>query len=73
MQDGAALINQYEMEIQNLRWIMDERVKEQNTVMAACNTKKLEVQKVLEFFGRDVVAQVVKDSPKLHEPEKVES
>ena len=28
---------------------------------------------VLEFFGRDKVAQVVKDSPKLHEPEKVES
>ena len=53
---------------------MEDRVKEQNSVIAACNAKKLEVQKVLEFFGRDVVAQVVKDSPKLHEPsEKVES
>jgi hypothetical protein len=47
---------------------MEERVKEQNLVMSACNAKKLEVQKVLEFFGKDVVAQVVKDSPKLHEP-----
>ncbi len=47
---------------------MEERVKEQNTVTAACNAKKLEVQKVLEFFGRETVAQVVKDSPKLHEP-----
>ena len=74
LQDGASRIQQYEMEIQNLRKIMEERVKEQNSVIAACNAKKLEVQKILEFFGRDVVAQVVKDSPKLHEPaEKVES
>jgi hypothetical protein len=73
LQDGSARIQQYELEIQNLRKIMEERVAEQNTVIAACNAKKLDVQKVLEFFGRDKVAQVVKDSPKLHEPEKVES
>ena len=70
LQDGAARIQQNELEIQNLRKIMEDRVKEQNSVIAACNAKKLEVQKVLEFFGRDVVAQVVKDSAKLHEPEK---
>lgn len=74
LQDGAARIQNYEQEIQNLRKIMEDRVKEQNAVIAACNAKKLDVQKVLEFFGRDVVARVVKDSPKLHEPEeKVES
>jgi hypothetical protein len=73
LKDGSERIQQYELEIQNLRKIMEERVKEQNSVIAACNSKKLDVQKVLEFFGRDVVAQVVKDSPKLHEPEKVES
>ncbi|HEX8250268.1 MAG TPA: hypothetical protein VF599_18995 [Pyrinomonadaceae bacterium] len=73
LQDGTSRIQQYELEIQNLRKIMEERVREQNSVVAACNTKKLEVQKVLEFFGRDVVAQVVKDSPKLHEPERVEN
>jgi len=73
LKESSERIGQYEQEIQNLRKIMEERVKEQNTVIAACNTKKLEVQKVLEFFGRDVVAQIVKDSPKLHEPEKVES
>jgi len=72
LQESSERIGQYEEEIQNLRRIMEERVKEQNTVTAACNQKKLEVQKVLEFFGRDVVAQIVKDSPKLHEPtEKV--
>lgn len=74
LQDGAARIQQYEQEMQNIRRIMEERVKEQNLVNAACNAKKLEVQKVLEFFGRDAVAQVVKESPKLHEPtETVES
>jgi hypothetical protein len=69
LQDGASRIRQYEDEIQNIRRIMEERVREQNSVTAACNAKKLEVQKVLEFFGRETVAQVVRDSPKLHEPE----
>jgi hypothetical protein len=74
LQDGTTRIQQYELEIQNLRKIMEERVKEQNTVIAACNVKKLEVQNILEFFGKETVAQVVKDSPKLHEPEeKIES
>ena len=74
LQDGTARIQQYEQEIQNLRKIMEDRVKEQNSVIASCNAKKLEVQKVLEFFGRDAVAQVVKESPKLQEPtETVES
>ena len=68
LKESSERIAQYEQEVQNLRKIMEERVKEQNSVVAACNGKKLEVQKVLEFFGRDVVAQVVKDSPKLHEP-----
>jgi len=74
LQDGTTRIQQYEQEIQNLRKIMEDRVKEQNSVVAACNAKKLEVQKILEFFGRDVVAQVVKESPKLQEPtEEVKS
>ena len=70
LKESSERIGQYEQEIQNLRKIMEDRVKEQNQIVAACNGKKLEVQKVLEFFGRDVVAQVVKDSPKLHEPTK---
>ncbi len=74
LQDGTTRIRQSEQEIQNLRKIMEDRVKEQNSVVAACNAKKLEVQKILEFFGRDVVAQVVKESPKLQEPtEEVKS
>jgi Pyruvate/2-oxoacid:ferredoxin oxidoreductase gamma subunit len=72
LKESTERIQNYEQEIKNLRNIMEQRVAEQNTVVAACNAKKLETQKILEFFGRETVAQVVKDSPKLHEPEKVE-
>jgi len=61
-------IKQYEEEIVKLRTVMQQRVTEQQTVVKSCNDKKLEVQKVLEFFGQDAVARVVRDSPKLHEP-----
>lgn len=61
-------IKQYEEEIVKLRTVMRERVDEQQAVVKRCNDKKLDVQKVLEFFGQDAVAKVVKDSPKLHEP-----
>jgi hypothetical protein len=61
-------IKQYEQEIVKLRKIMQERVDEQNAVVHRCNSQKLEVQKVLEFFGQEAVARVVRESPKLHEP-----
>ena len=68
LQESAQRIQQYEDEIKNIRKIMEERVSEQNAVVASCNQKKLEVQQILEFFGRDAVAEVVKASPKLQEP-----
>ncbi len=61
-------IKQYEEEIVKLRTVMQERVGEQQAVVKSCNTKKLEVQKVLEFFGQEAVAKVVRQSPKLQEP-----
>jgi hypothetical protein len=61
-------IKQYEEEIVKLKTVMQERVSEQQGVIGSCNEKKLEVQKVLEFFGQEAVARVVRDSPKLHEP-----
>ncbi|MEA2237519.1 MAG: hypothetical protein QOC81_2243 [Thermoanaerobaculia bacterium] len=61
-------IKQYEEEIVKLRTVMQERVSEQQSVVRSCNEKKLEVQKVLEFFGQEAVARVVRESPRLHEP-----
>jgi hypothetical protein len=61
-------IKQYEEEIVKLKTVMQDRVAEQQSVVRSCNDKKLEVQKVLEFFGQEAVARVVRESPKLHEP-----
>lgn len=66
--DGAERIKQLEAEIVQIRTVMQQRVDEQNAVISSCNAKKLDVQKVLEFFGQDAVARVVRESPKLQEP-----
>jgi DNA repair protein RadC len=68
IQESDARIKQYEEEIKNIRAVMQQSVEEQQAVIKVCNDKKLEVQQVLEFFGQDAVARVVKASPKLHNP-----
>jgi hypothetical protein len=68
IQESDARIKQYEDEIKNIRAVMQQSVEEQQTLIKVCNDKKLEVQQVLEFFGQDAVARVVKASPKLHDP-----
>jgi hypothetical protein len=68
MQESDARIKQYEEEIKSIRAVMQQSVEELQTVIKTCNDKKLEVQQVLEFFGQAKVAQVVKESPKLHDP-----
>lgn len=67
-EEAEQRIKQYEEEIVKLRLVMQQRVHEQQSVVKSCNARKLEVQKVLEFFGQDAVARVVRDSPRLHEP-----
>lgn len=68
IQESDARIKQYEDEIKNIRTVMQQSVEEQQNLIKVCNDKKLEIQQVLEFFGRDKVASVVKASPKLHDP-----
>lgn len=68
IQESDARIKEYEQEIQNIRSVMQQSVEEQQKLIKVCNDKKLEVQQVLEFFGQDTVAKVVKASPKLHDP-----
>ena len=68
IQESDARIKQYELEIQNIRSVMQQSVTEQQNLIKVCNDKKLEVQQVLEFFGQDTVSKVVKASPKLHDP-----
>jgi hypothetical protein len=68
IQESDARIKRYEEEIKNIRAVMQQSVEEQQTLIKVCNDKKLEVQQVLEFFGQETVARVVKASPKLHDP-----
>ena len=66
--DVQALVADYEAKIAEVRQILDRKLQEQASVQTSCNSKKLEIQKVLEFFGQEEVARVVKESPKLVEP-----
>ncbi|MEO7918352.1 MAG: hypothetical protein ABIT01_02750 [Thermoanaerobaculia bacterium] len=61
-------ITKFDEEIRRMRTEMDARVAEQQAIMKGCNAKKLDIQRVLEFFGQEAVARVVRDSPKLVEP-----
>jgi hypothetical protein len=68
LQESTARIGQYEHEIGQIRTVMDERVQEQQAVVKSCNDRKLEIQQILEFFGQQAVAEVVRNSPRLREP-----
>ena len=57
-----------QQEIQSIRAAMDKEVGDQKKTLETCNQKKLEVQRVLEFFGPEAVGKVVRDSPKLIDP-----
>lgn len=66
--EASRRISEYEQEIAHLRQSMDDAMAEQRARASAANQQKLEVQKVLEFFGQAAVAKVVRESPRLHEP-----
>lgn len=66
--DSEERIAKLEQSIKDLREEMQQLVVEQQSVLKACNEKKLEVQHILEFFGQEAVAKVVQESPKLHDP-----
>jgi hypothetical protein len=69
IQESEDRIRVYEQQIEEIRAVMKQTVAEQQGVIRGCNDKKLEVQQILEFFGRETVERVVRESPKLHEPE----
>jgi hypothetical protein len=57
-----------EQEMQRTREAMQRATEQHSQLAYSCNQKKLEVQDILKFFGQEVVARVVQESPKLHEP-----
>jgi hypothetical protein len=69
LQESTARIQQYEEQVKQIHVVMEQRTQEQQDVTKACNDRKLTVQQILEFFGQEAVARVVKASPRLHEPD----
>ncbi len=68
LEESQKRIGDFENEIKRINAVMEDRVAEQQAVVKACNDRKLEIQHVLEFFGQETVARVVRASPKLVEP-----
>ncbi len=68
--EAATRIEKLQQEIKDLQTVVQQTHDEQAAATKLCNAQKLTVQQVLEFFGVDAVAAVVKESPKLHEPGK---
>jgi hypothetical protein len=66
--EAASRIEKLQQEIKDLQTVVQQTHDEQAAATKLCNEQKLTVQQVLEFFGVDAVAAVVKESPKLHEP-----
>ena len=67
-EEAQTLIADYEEKIRQARELLARRIADQQAVQKACNDRKLDIQKVLEFFGQEAVARVVRESPKLIDP-----
>jgi hypothetical protein len=68
IEESQRRIAQLEGEIDQIKTVTAQRGDEQQAVVKACNDRKLEIQRVLEFFGQEAVARVVRESPKLTSP-----
>jgi hypothetical protein len=66
--EAQTLIADYEQKIRQAQGLLARRIADQQAVQKACNDRKLEIQKVLEFFGQEAVGRVVRESPKLIDP-----
>ena len=66
--DAQKRTDELNAEIGRVKKLVEEQVASQYALTQTCNQQKLTVQEVLEFFGQEAVARVVRDSPRLHEP-----
>jgi hypothetical protein len=69
LSDARARVLKLEAEIAEIKKLMELQVGTQESLARATNEQKLRVQSVLEFFGQEAVARVVRESPKLVELE----
>jgi hypothetical protein len=67
--DATQQVARLEAQIAEVKRLMDLQVRTQRGLVKASNDQKLRIQAVLEFFGQEAVARVVRESPKLIEPQ----
>jgi hypothetical protein len=66
--DARARTEKLAKDINEIKKLMELQLTSQQDLVRATNQQKLRVQSVLEFFGQEAIAKVVRDSPKLVEP-----
>jgi hypothetical protein len=69
MEQSQARIEQLQKQIQDVQQVILAKQAEQRSLETAARVYGLKVQQILEFFGQELVGKVVKESPRLHEPE----
>jgi hypothetical protein len=67
LSDAGSQIEKLVVRMNEIKKLMELQVKTQQSLVRSSNEQKLRVQAVLEFFGQEAVARVVKESPKLVE------
>jgi hypothetical protein len=65
---GNARLAELANQMTEVKKVMEQQVVSQQVLARSSNEEKLRIQVVLEFFGQEAVARVVKESPKLVEP-----
>lgn len=68
LSDANQQIGRLEAQIVEVKKLMELQARTQRGLVKASNDQKLRIQAVLEFFGQEAVARVVRESPKLVEP-----
>ncbi len=68
MGESNSRIETLNREIAEIKAAMERKASAHQALTSQCNQQKLRVQEVLEFFGQETVARVVRESPKLKEP-----
>ncbi len=67
LSDANQQIGRLEAQIVEIKKLMELQARTQRGLVKASNDQKLRIQAVLEFFGQEAVARVVRESPKLVE------
>lgn len=69
LSQSMSRIDELQQQIAQVQEVMTSRQAEQKSLEQQARAQGLKVQQILEFFGEEVVGKVVKDSPRLHEPD----